>query len=97
MPGPGPSFLGAEEAGLVAEVLGSWELSRYRFDSDGQAPASMVYRFEREIEQARSVRHCLATNGRSLLGPAGVGDANLSRRQSAQKGSRQSVDSRRTP
>jgi dTDP-4-amino-4,6-dideoxygalactose transaminase len=68
MAGPGHAFLGREEAALVAEVLQSWDLNRYRFDDPSSGSASKVFTLEREVEQRFQVRHCLAVNsGTSAL------------------------------
>ena len=67
MAGPGHAFLGEEEASLVREVLSSWELGRYRFDSASD-DKSKVYTLEREIELRFGSPHCLALNsGTSAL------------------------------
>jgi dTDP-4-amino-4,6-dideoxygalactose transaminase len=61
MAGPGLELVGEEEEQLVLEALRSRQLSRYRFD-DENAPPSMVFRFERELESYLAVKHCLGTN-----------------------------------
>lgn len=63
MAGPGWHLIGEEELYEVTEVLSSRELSRYRFgDSQGDAPPSKVYQFERACEAIIQVKHCLAVN-----------------------------------
>jgi dTDP-4-amino-4,6-dideoxygalactose transaminase len=62
MPGPGWYFIDGEEERLVAEVIGSRELSRYRFDQGPDDAPSMVWHFEREVERYLGVPHCLGTN-----------------------------------
>jgi dTDP-4-amino-4,6-dideoxygalactose transaminase len=66
MPGPGWYFVGAEEEAEVADVLGSRELTRYRFgDPDATSKAMLL---EREIAGLLGVRHVLAVNsGTSAL------------------------------
>ena len=62
MTGPGISRLGPEEQAEVLDVLRSRELSRYRFDDEGEAKPSKVLTFEQELSQLTGARHCLGTN-----------------------------------